>query len=133
MNEKHVVAVFLKNNGTVLILKRSRQADTYSGRWSGVSGTVTDGTPLKQALKEIETGTGLKGGEVKFLKAGKEFSLSDRQGSVRWVVHPFLFQAVVPRNVRIGECHCDFKWIKPVDLELYETVPALDEALSRVL
>jgi len=133
MNEKHVVTVFLKNNGTVLILKRSRQAESYGGKWSGVSGAVTNGSPLMQALREIEAGTGLKGAEVKFLKAGKEFSLSDRRGDVRWVIHPFLFQAVTPRNVQIGECHCDFKWIKPIDLELYETVPALDEALSRVL
>jgi 8-oxo-dGTP pyrophosphatase MutT (NUDIX family) len=133
MNEKHVVTVFLKNNGTVLILKRSRQAGSYSGRWSGVSGAVTDGSPLMQAIREIEAGTGLKGGEVKFLKAGKEISISDRQGGVRWVIHPFLFQAMVPRNVQISECHCDYKWIKPTDLELYETVPALDQALSRVL
>jgi ADP-ribose pyrophosphatase YjhB (NUDIX family) len=130
MADKHIVTVFIRNNGTVLILRNSRKA---AGKWAGVSGAMKEASPLSQAMKEIEGETGLKGFEVKFLKAGKAFAVQDRQLGVRLVVHPFLFQAMTPQNVHIDEQYMEFKWIKPAELELYETVPALPEALSRVL
>jgi len=133
MNDKHIVTVFIRNSGTVLILRNSRKAAAHGGKWAGVSGAVKEASPLGQAIKEIEGETGLKGFEVKFLKAGREFAVQDRQLGVRLVVHPFLFQAMTPQNVQIDEQYMEFKWIKPADLELYETVPALPEALSRVL
>lgn len=133
MDERHVVTVFLKNNGTVLILRRSRKAGVHKGKWSSVSGTVQESSPLGQAMKEIETGTGLKGVEVKFLKAGREFSIRDRQQGICWIIHPFLFQAMAPQNVAIDSEHSEFKWIRPSDIELFETVPALEKALSSVL
>ena len=133
MDERHMVTVFLKSNGTVLLLKRSRKVDLYSGKWSGVSGIVKTGTPLGQAMKDLESETGLRGYEVKFAKAGKQFSFQDKKSDVRWVIHPFLFLTSVPQNIRIDADHTEFKWVKPAELELFETVPALDEALSRVL
>jgi 8-oxo-dGTP diphosphatase len=133
MNEKHMVTVFLKSNGTVLLLKRSRKVNMHGGKWSGVSGIVKKGTPLGQAMKELEAAAGLHGYEVKFVKAGKQFSVEDRKLDVRWVIHPFLFETLVPQNIHIDEDHTEFKWVKPAELELFETVPALGEALSRVL
>ena len=85
------------------------------------------------ATRRIREETGLQGGEVKFLKAGREFEVRDRQQGTAWVVHPFLFEAFFPQNVRVDGGHSEFKWIKPAELELFETVPGLDQAMSRVL
>ena len=133
MDSKHVITIILRNNGSVLILKRSRKAETYGGKWESVGGEVEGSSPLMLATRKIREEAGLKGGEVKFLKAGKEFEVKDRQKGTAWIVHPFLFEAFFPQNVCVDGDHSEFKWIKPTDLELFETVPGLDRAMSRVL
>ena len=133
MDPKHIITIILKNNGSVLILKRSRKAGTYGGKWESVGGDVEGSSPLMLATRKIKEETGLKIGEVKFLKAGKEFEVTDRHQGTAWIVHPFLFEAFFPQNVCVAGKHSEFKWIKPTDLELFETVPGLDQAMSGVL
>ncbi|MFH1437828.1 MAG: NUDIX domain-containing protein [Pseudomonadota bacterium] len=133
MNPKHVITIILRSNGSVLILKRSRKAGTYGGKWESVGGDVEGASSLMLATRKIREETGLQGGEVKFLKAGREFEVKDRQQRTAWIVHPFLFEAFFPKNVRVAGGHSEFKWIKPADLELFETVPGLDQAMSHVL
>ncbi|ELK44964.1 translation initiation factor aIF-2B subunit alpha, partial [Haloferax sp. BAB-2207] len=40
----HVVTVFLRHDGRVLLTRRSDAVGTYQGRWAGVSGYV-EGDP----------------------------------------------------------------------------------------
>ena len=38
MDERAVVTVFLRNAGQVLLLRRSEDVGSYSGKWGGVAG-----------------------------------------------------------------------------------------------
>jgi hypothetical protein len=105
----------------------------YRGKWAGLVASLEGSSPLSRALQEIESETGLKGSEIRFLKAGREFPVPDQKAGVRWIVHPFLFEAVAHHNIRVDEDYSEYKWIKPGDLELFETFPALEEALLKVL
>jgi 8-oxo-dGTP diphosphatase len=131
--KRHVVTVFLESDGKILIMKRSESVSSYRGKWAGVSGSVEGGSPLMQALQEVEEETGLKGTDVRFVKAGTEFEVKDDSLAMVWVVHPFLFEALSLDRFQLDWEHSDFKWINPGELELFETVPLLSKSLERVM
>jgi 8-oxo-dGTP pyrophosphatase MutT (NUDIX family) len=133
MSKNHVVTVFLRNEMKILILKRSEQVRSYRGKWAGVSGSVEGGSPLMQAMQELQEETGLKGADVRFVKAGREFEVEDDSIGQTWVVHPFLFDALNLDRFELDWEHSEHKWIDPLELELFETVPMLGKSLQRVM
>jgi 8-oxo-dGTP pyrophosphatase MutT (NUDIX family) len=86
-----------------------------------------------QAMQEVEEETGLKGSDVRFIKAGTEFEVKDSSLSTTWVVHPFLFEALSLERFELDWEHSEHKWINPTELELFETVPMLQKSLERVI
>jgi len=132
LQEKKVVTCFLESGGEILILRRSQQVGSYRGRWAGVSGYI-ETTADEQALTEIEEETGLARGDVELLKQGEPLAVEDEGLGIRWVVHPYLFRIKDRDKIRIDWEHKEARWIKPEDIEHYQTVPKLKEALSRVL
>ncbi len=132
LQEKKVVTCFLESGGEILILRRSQQVGSYRGRWAGVSGYI-ETTADEQALTEIEEETGLARGDVELLKQGEPLAVEDEGLGIRWVVHPYLFRIEDRDKIRIDWEHKEARWIKPEDIEHYQTVPKLKEALSRVL
>jgi 8-oxo-dGTP pyrophosphatase MutT (NUDIX family) len=132
-NKIEVVTVFLKHEGRILILKRSQKVRTMKGKWAGISGYLEGNDPYMQALKEIEEETGLRQNEIKLAQIGVPLeAIESNQPSVIWVVRAYLFISNTPL-VRIDWEHDEYRWILPEDLENYETVPMLKEALGRVL
>jgi len=132
LQEKKVVTCFLESAGEILILRRSEAVGSYRGRWAGVSGYI-ETTADEQALTEIEEETGLARGEVALIKKGEPLAVEDEGLGIRWVVHPYLFRIKDRDKIRIDWEHKEARWIKPEDVERYQTVPKLKEALSRVL
>jgi 8-oxo-dGTP diphosphatase len=132
LQEKRVVTCFLESGGEILILRRSGEVGSYRGSWAGVSGYI-ESTADEQALTEIEEETGLARGEVELLKRGKPLAVEDEGLGIRWVVHPYLFRIKDRDKIRIDWEHKEARWIKPEDIEHYQTVPRLREALGRVL
>ena len=121
MEEKHVVTCFLESNNEILIRRRSEKVGSYRGSWAGVSGYV-ETTPDEQALTEIAEETGLSASEVHLVAKGEPLE----------VVHPYLFHVDERSNIRIDWEHVESRWIDPLELRNYQTVPNLEEALQRV-
>jgi 8-oxo-dGTP diphosphatase len=132
LQEKKVVTCFLESEGEILILRRSGEVGSYRGSWAGVSGYI-ESTADEQALTEIEEETSLRRGEVELIKKGKPLEVEDEGLGIRWVVHPYLFRIKDRNKIRIDWEHKEARWIKPEDIDNYQTVPKLKEALSRVL
>jgi 8-oxo-dGTP diphosphatase len=131
MDEKHVVTCFIKrDDGKVLIMRRSEKVGTYRGKWGGVAGYLED-EPLKQAFKEIEEETGLKKEDVELIKKGKPIEVIDENLGRKWIVHPFLFYAKNPQ-IRIDWEHTEVKWINPDEMADLPTVPGLYDAWKSV-
>ena len=112
-------------------MRRSEQVGSYQGKWAGVSGYV-ETTPDEQALVEIEEEAGLSKKDVKLLRKGEPLLAEDEKLGVRWIVHPYLFHISDRGKVRIDWEHKEARWIKPQDMDDYQTVPKLKETLSRV-
>lgn len=132
LEEKHVVTCFLESGGKILLLRRSQQVGSYQGKWAGVSGYV-ESPPDEQAVIEIREETRLDAGDIRLLKTGEPLVIDDEELGTRWVVHPFLFHVNTPEKVKIDWEHKEYRWINPVDIDTYDTVPGLKNTLERVL
>jgi len=131
--ERYVVTSFLEHAGQILLLRRSARVGSYQGRWAGVSGSIEAGrTPLEQAIVEIEEETGLLPEDVRVLASGEPLEVVDRQLGRRWIVHPFRFEVIRPEKLRLDWEHTEARWVAPVEIDSYPTVPGLAEAWRRV-
>lgn len=129
---RQVVTAFLRHAGRVLLVRRSAEVGTYRGRWSAISGYL-ESTPLAQAYTEIAEETGLGREDVRLRAHAPPLEVFDEALGTLWAVHPFLFDVLNPEAIRLDWENTQMEWVAPADLERYETVPALAEALARCL
>ena len=132
LEERNVVTCFLKSGSEILILRRSQQVGTYQGRWAGVSGYI-EATADEQALVEIGEEASLDREEIELIRKGEPLIIEDDKLRVRWVVHPYLFSIKDRNRIKIDWEHKEARWIKPEEIDNYQTVPMLKETLARVL
>ncbi|HEY93830.1 MAG TPA: NUDIX pyrophosphatase [Dehalococcoidia bacterium] len=132
LKERYVVTCFLESKGKILLLRRSQQVGSYQGKWAGVSGYV-ESPPEEQALIEINEEVSLVSDDIQLLKTGEPVVIDDEELGTRWVVHPFLFHVTNPEKMKIDWEHREYKWINPVDIDKYDTVPGLKNTLERVI
>ncbi len=134
LREIHAVTTFLESENEILILLRSEHVSTYQGKWAGVSGVIDDDKMADgQVLVEIEEETGLSGEDIELIRKGEPLVIDDEELRVRKVVYPYLFHVRDRRKINIDWEHEQIKWIKPADIDNYETMPKLKETLARVL
>lgn len=128
--ERPVVTAFLETaDREILLLRRSERVGSFPGRWAAVSGYLEDPTPLEQALREIREETGLHGPAVTLLRQGAV--VAAREGTVVYLVHPFLFRAQ-RRHVRLDWEHTEAEWVDPAEILRRSTVPKLAQAWESV-
>lgn len=129
---RKVVTAFLEHDGKILIVRRSQAVGSHRGRWSGISGYL-EHEPLEQALIEIREETGLDEQDVQLVRRGKPLEIDDAEHNTRWHVYPFLFRVGHPDAISLDWENVELRWIAPVDIDNYATVPALGETLARCL
>ena len=126
-----MVTCFLESEGQILILRRSEQVSSYQRRWAGVSGYIEQ-TDDEQALTEIEEETSLRKEDVRLIRKGAPLLVEDEKLGMRWVVHPYLFHITDRNKVRVDWEHKEACWIDAKNIDNYQTVPKLKEALAQV-
>ena len=72
--------------------------------------------------------------DLTLLHAGKPHQLLAPDLSMRWTIHPFAF-VLKPqaREIKLHWKHTEWRFLKPEEVETYETVPDLDITLWRTL
>jgi 8-oxo-dGTP pyrophosphatase MutT (NUDIX family) len=133
LQRTEVVTAFLRHDGRILLLRRSRRVGSYQGRWAGVSGYLEDPTPLQQALREVREETGLQDNDVRLVSAGKPLEVPAPELGKLWVVHPFLFDITDPEAIRLDWENIEARWVLSGEVAALPGVPALAEALATVL
>jgi 8-oxo-dGTP pyrophosphatase MutT (NUDIX family) len=124
-----VVTVVLRNRGRILIVRRSDSVGTFRGRWSAISGYLEGSeTPKSRALREVREETGMR--RIVFRAAGSP--VFARADATVFVVHPFLFEAP-DRKVRLDWENVEHRWIRPEEVDRFETVPRLQDVVQAVL
>lgn len=133
MDEKHVVTCFLEHGDKIALLKRSQLVGSHRGKWAGISGYIESGiTPYEQAITEIWEEAGLDGLDIELVIQGIPLEVIDPQMERKWVVHPYRFRIAEPDKIQIDWENTELRWIDPVDIGDYETVPKLLETWQRV-
>lgn len=127
VSETHVVTVFLRNAGEVLLLKRSAEVGSYAGKWGAVAGHA-EGSPDDLALEEIREETGIR--DATLVRRGEAFEVHDEEHGT-WVVHPYLFDCAT-RNVTTNYETVEHEWVAPTEILRRETVPDLWTSYDRV-
>lgn len=122
MDEVAVVTCFLRNRGEILLLRRSEEVGSYTGRWGGVAGHA-EGNPDAAARQEIREETGIEDA-VSLVRAGDPFPVEDAERGTRWIVYPYLFDCE-SRSVTPNEETDTFAWVPAPDLLRRTTVPEL--------
>lgn len=129
---RHVVTAFLENAGKILLVRRSQAVRTHQGLWAGISGYL-EHEPREQAVIEIREETGLGGPDVELRQEGQPVDVADPKHNIRWIVHPFLFHVNRPDAIRLDWENVEMRWILPVEIDDYATVPGLKQALLNCL
>jgi 8-oxo-dGTP diphosphatase len=132
--EVTAVTSFLESENQILILLRSERVSTYPGKWAGISGSLDkDKTVDEQAIIEIEEETGLSRKDIQLIKKGKPLRFDDENLKLRKVIYPYLFHVEARNKIKIDWEHKQLKWIRPGDIDNYDTMPKLKETLAQVL
>lgn len=138
LHETHVVTSFLQRTDRpellILIVKRSQQVGSYQASWAGISGFVEPGvSPEEQAYTEIREETGLQAEQVRLLKYGHVVEVDNPEVNRHFIVHPFLFEVLAPDTIKTDWEAVEMRWIKPDEINNYQTVPKLMEAYQSAL
>ncbi len=133
LRQTHVVSCFLlrtdMDQPRILIVRRSQRVGSYNARWAGISGFLETGvTADEQAYTEIREETGLQGEQVRMLKRGTIVEHEDASIGRHWYIHPFLFEVLTPDAIALDWEATEMRWIVPLEILDYETVPKLEEA-----
>jgi 8-oxo-dGTP pyrophosphatase MutT (NUDIX family) len=133
MKINKVVTSFIRHQGKILLLRRSKKVGTYKGKWAGVSGYLEEGSAIAQALKEIYEETGLAESQVTLVNSAKPLEVLDPKLGTCWLVYPFLFETAVPEKIKLDWEHVEMRWVDAVMLKHLPTVPKLAETYERCL
>jgi len=126
---KRVVSAILENRGRILLVRRSQEVGSFRGRWSAISGYIEGREdPKVRAVQEAREETGIRG--LKFRAAGR--TVLARDDGTAFVVHPFLFEAP-SRRVRLDWENVEHRWVRPEDVDRFDTVPRLKDVIATVL
>lgn len=110
----------------MLLLRRSDNARTYPGAWSGISGYLESDDPLEQAYTEIAEETGIRQEDLELRATASPRVVVGPEGT-HWLVHSFLFYCRRPESVTLSAENAEAEWIEPGALRKLRTVPALEE------
>jgi 8-oxo-dGTP pyrophosphatase MutT (NUDIX family) len=134
MRATKIVTSFIRDNGKLLILKRSDEVKSMKGLWAGISGIIEKNEePLTRAKIEIFEEAGITEDKINLIKATEEIRIhSPQYKNHEWEIFPFLFEVNNPK-ITLNWENSDFKWINIEELENYETVPSLQKVLFNLL
>ena len=129
-----VVTCLLMKDSKLLILKRSDRVSTYKGLWGGVAGYVEEHEePYETALKEIKEEVGIDKKDVSLVRKCDPFTFTDYNEGKKyeWTIYPFLFKIEKKNKIKIDWEHSKYKWISPLEIGRYDTVPHLKDIVFK--
>lgn len=129
-------SLLINNEGEILILKRSNKVKTYKGLWGGVAGYVEKNEePYDTAIKEIKEEVGLKKKDISLIKQLDPIVFTDfyEQKRYDWKIFVFLFRIRKKSKIKIDWEHSEYRWISPLEIVKYDTVPHLKDVVFKLL
>lgn len=134
MKSTRIVTSFLVYNDKYLILKRSEKVKSMKGLWAGISGIIEGNEePIYRAKRETLEEVGITEDKISLLKAAPQIRVDSPQyANHEWLIFPFLFSVQDP-TITLNWENQEYRWISPLELTQYQTVPSLDKVLASLL
>lgn len=123
MQTKHVVVGVVRNkeNGKILLMKRSPEKKYFPKKWENAGGYMRKNeTPEAAVHRETFEESGLKG---KIVRLGRQFEVMVTD--LIFVVHPFLIE-VQSNKVKMNSEHTDYEWIDVEEHVNFDCVDAIE-------
>ena len=129
-----VITVFIKYKDKILILKRSNKVGVYQGKWNTVTGYLDEPKPpIEKIMEEMREELGIGEKNILSYSLGEPFKFTDQKARKTWIVHPAKIELKNEPDIKLDWEHTEYKWIRPEELEKFDTVPNLDLSLKRGL
>lgn len=122
-----VKGIIRRDDGRILVLKRSDGDDHRPGVWETVGGGMDrEETPQEALLREILEETGLT------VDVGTPFNVfTFKKDTGEFKVGITFLCKLVSEEVILSHEHSDFRWIDPGEFVEMESVPSLHEEIAR--
>lgn len=122
-----VKGIIRRNDGKILVLRRSEQDDHKPNVWETPGGGMdTAESPQKALEREIVEETGLT---VSILEPFNVFTFKKDTGEYK-VGITFICE-YQSGDVQLSSEHSEYRWIKPEEFALMESVSSLHEEIAR--
>lgn len=129
-----VLSCFVRFEGQILLLQRSRTMETYPGRWSSVSGFLDQVVPLARKVEEeLREELGLGSDLIARLITAEPHDITDPDLGKTWITYPALVDLTRRPEITLDWEHEAAIWIAPSDVIQFSTLPDLEVSLCRVL
>lgn len=128
-----VITVFVKSGDQLLLLKRSNNVGSYQGKWNTVAGYLDEAKPLRdKVLEELEEEIGVEEKDISSITYGEPWEFRDTDIGRTWLISPVLVELKRKPEVKLDWEHTELNWIKPRELNGFDTVPNLDKSWKKV-
>ena len=129
VQEKKVATVYLVQEGKLLLLKRSEDATSFPGFYSGVSGYIENGeTPKMAGERELLEECGIR--EATLRLTGRE--IYARSDDILYEITPMVMETKT-REVKLNFENSGYTWISPEKIKEYKTPPKFDETFESLV
>ncbi len=126
------VTIFLKHGGEILLLRRSEKVRGGQGKWFTVTGFFDEfKPPSEKAIEEVEEETGIEESQIGNIRSGKVYKLE--KPNKLFFIYPLLAELNNRPEIHLDWEHTDYRWIKPHDIEKFDTLPETEDLLQTVL
>jgi 8-oxo-dGTP diphosphatase len=122
-----VKGIIRRDDGKILVLKRSNKDDHKPGVWETVGGGMDrEETPQEALAREIREETGLT------VKVGRPFNVfTFKKDTGEYKVGITFLCDFTGGEVVLSDEHSEYAWINPEEFASLESVPSLHEEIAR--
>ncbi|MBU3964692.1 NUDIX domain-containing protein [Patescibacteria group bacterium] len=119
-----VLIIFVRYQGEILLLKRSKKVSTYQKKWSVVAGYLDELKPIREKiLEELNEETSITEENISDIKFGQSYKIKDDSVHRLWLRFPVLVELKEKPRIKLNFEHTRFKWIKPEEISKFDTPP----------
>lgn len=122
-----VKGIIRRNDGKILVLKRSNKDDHKPGVWETVGGGMDkEESPQEALIREISEETGL------LVNVGSPFNIfTFKKDTGEFKVGMTFLCEYVGGEVTLSDEHTEYRWIDPKEFSEMESVASLHEEIAR--
>jgi 8-oxo-dGTP pyrophosphatase MutT (NUDIX family) len=125
-----VINCVVRNDGEILLVRRSPGMRLYPNLWNGISGFLDDKRGIEEKVAdELREELGVEGKDIVSIRRGPVFDQEETKYAKTWIVHPILVD-VASRKVVLDWEATTYGWFVPEEAKKLPLLPGFDKVLE---